>query len=101
MRLINWLVVLALVTTVVVGCQPNPDARDTQTALQRNPALGTSVDAGVPVFQAVTSPDGKLFRLNTRTGQMHLVTTDGLLELTDAIKVLRIGEYYKMADVTK
>ena len=51
-------------------------------------------------FQLTAGPDGKLFRLNTGTGETYLVTDTGLARLTDADEsvTLRVGEYYEMAD---
>ncbi len=53
-----------------------------------------------PPFQLTAGPEGKLFRLNTETGETYLVTETKLVRLTDANKsvFLRIGEYYEMAD---
>ena len=49
-------------------------------------------------YQLVTAQDGKLFRLNNQTGETYLVTDRGLVQLTDEWPMLRVGEYYQMAD---
>jgi hypothetical protein len=51
-------------------------------------------------FQLTPGPDGKVFRLNSETGETYLVTDSGLVELSDAAPVLRVGEYYEMADAS-
>ena len=72
-------VVLLASVTVLISCSQTP-----------NPAP----------FQLTANAGGKLFRLNTETGETYLVTESGLVNLTDADKsmTLRVGEYYEMAD---
>ena len=49
-------------------------------------------------FQLSTTPDGKMLRLNTKSGEIHLVTDEGLIHLNEKNPVLIVGEYYKMSD---
>lgn len=51
-----------------------------------------------PAYQLITAQDGKLFRLNSQTGETYLVTDSGLVQLTDKWPMLQVGEYYQMAD---
>jgi hypothetical protein len=44
-------------------------------------------------YQLVSTKDGKTIRLNTQTGDVHLVTDKGLIRLTDDNPVLEVGEY--------
>ncbi|MCG7940571.1 MAG: hypothetical protein N0C88_17220 [Candidatus Thiodiazotropha lotti] len=50
------------------------------------------------VFQMITTPDGKTLRLNTKSGETHLVTDQGLIHLSENNPVLVVGEYYEMSD---
>lgn len=63
--------------------------------------LVSCTQAPIPApFQLTAGPDGRLFRLNTGTGETYLVTDTGLSRLTDGDKsvTLHVGEYYEMAD---
>ena len=51
-----------------------------------------------PRYQLITATDGKIFRLDIKTGAVHYVTSDGMFPLTDQTPKLRIGEYYEMVD---
>ena len=51
-------------------------------------------------FQLVTTKDGRLYRLNTTSGEMQLVTDSGLRSIGSDLIVLHVGEYYEMEDAT-
>ncbi len=49
-------------------------------------------------YQLHTAPDGKIYRLNQKSGEIHLVTPDGLIRLSDGYVTLTKGSYYKLED---
>ena len=51
-----------------------------------------------PRYQLITATDGKIYRLDIKTGTVHYVTPSGMGLLTDHVPILRVGEYYQMAD---
>jgi len=59
-----------------------------------------NLESSSPSFQLVTTPEGKTLRLNSHTGETHLVTQSGLKRLDDDWVTLQVGEYYQMSDAT-
>lgn len=51
-------------------------------------------------FQLVTSADGRVLRLDGENGNVHLVTGDYLMHLSEGAPALVVGGYYRMADET-
>jgi len=51
-----------------------------------------------PRYQLTTTTDGKIYRLDTKTGAVHYITPDRMISLSDEIPMLRIGEHYQMSD---
>ncbi|MES2040427.1 MAG: hypothetical protein V4495_21620 [Pseudomonadota bacterium] len=49
-------------------------------------------------YQLLTTPDGKVYRLDAKSGSVHYVTTEKMLALNDELPTLHVGEYYQMAD---
>ncbi|MBI3728301.1 MAG: hypothetical protein HY254_08195 [Burkholderiales bacterium] len=49
-------------------------------------------------YQLLTTPDGKVYRLDVKSGSVHYVTTEKMLALNDELPTLHVGEYYQMAD---
>ena len=49
-------------------------------------------------YQLTTAADGKIYRLDTKTGAVHYITPERMVSLSDEIQMLRIGEYYQMSD---
>ena len=75
----NRSILLALVAAALAGCD--------------GPTLAAR-------YQVVTTADGRLFRLDTKDGTVHFLTSDSMTLLSDSTPVLRVGGYYKMADAT-
>ena len=51
-----------------------------------------------PRYEIVSAPDGKLFRLDTKGGAVHLITPESVTFLSESTPELQVGRYYKMAD---
>lgn len=51
-----------------------------------------------PRYQLTTAIDGKIYRLDTKTGAVHFITPERMVLLSDELPMLRIGEYYQMSD---
>ena len=49
-------------------------------------------------YQLITATDGKVYRLDAKTGAVHYISPDRMVPLSDEIPMLRIGEYYQMSD---
>lgn len=49
-------------------------------------------------YQLVTSPDGKVYRLDTKTGAVHYVTPDGTFSLSERTPKLKQGQYFQLED---
>lgn len=51
-------------------------------------------------YQLVTASEGKLYRLDTKTGALHYVTPERIYVITEevALPVLRKGQFYQMED---
>lgn len=78
---------------LVVSCEKIPWNTSTSP-----PQALAKTDEQKIIFQLITSNEGKLYRLNSSTGEIFVVTDTGLTELTSETTVLQIGQYYKMAD---
>ncbi len=53
------------------------------------------------VYQIHEAKDGRILRLNLQTGEMHLVSNEDLVSLSEKSPILKIGSYYKMEDGKK
>ena len=51
-------------------------------------------------YQMVTTTDGKLYRLDTKDGSVHYITSESMTHLVESTPELQVGGYYKMADAT-
>ena len=49
-------------------------------------------------FQLITATDGKIYRLDAKTGAVHYISPNSMVPLSDETPMLRIGEYYQMSD---
>ena len=49
-------------------------------------------------YQLNTATDGKIFRLDAKTGAVHYIMSDRMVPLSEELPMLRIGEYYQMSD---
>ena len=49
-------------------------------------------------YQLINSTDGKVYRLDAKTGMVHYISPGSMVLLSDATPMLQIGEYYQMSD---
>jgi hypothetical protein len=52
-------------------------------------------------YQIYEAKDGKIFRLNQQTGELHLIEGGSLVSLSEKTVVLKVGGYYEMEDGNK
>jgi hypothetical protein len=89
------LVFALLIAMSLVGCDKLPT---------QSPAPGWSVvklsdEEGTNRYQLHATADGKMYRLDTRTGQTSLVTEKGLTTLPDDRRIqLKVGAIYNLED---
>jgi hypothetical protein len=63
------------------------------------PALiGCEWPATASHYQVVTTADGKLYRLDNKSGDVHYITPESMTRLTESTQTLEVGQYYKMTD---
>ena len=60
--------------------------------------LLTTTYADQDAYSIYNAKDGRVFRLNHQSGDVHLVTEDGLLRLTEGKTKLIVGQYYKLEE---
>jgi hypothetical protein len=51
-----------------------------------------------PRYELITATDGKIYRLDNKSGAVHYVTSESLVHLSEEKPTLRVGEYYRMSD---
>lgn len=49
-------------------------------------------------YQLVVTTDGRVYRLDAKTGAVHFVSPEKMLALPEAFPKLTVGSYYEMAD---
>lgn len=49
-------------------------------------------------YQLLATPDGKVYRLDEKTGVINYVSTDGIFTLSEGIPKLKQGQYFQLED---
>jgi hypothetical protein len=49
-------------------------------------------------YQLLASPDGKVYRLDVKTGAVHYITPDGMFPLLSGTPKLTNGQYFQLED---
>ena len=49
-------------------------------------------------YQLVSGTDGKVYRVDAKTGAVHYISPGSMVLLSDATPMLQPGEYYQMSD---
>lgn len=53
---------------------------------------------GLQRYQLLASPDGKVYRLDAKTGAVQYVAPDGTFSLSEGTPKLKQGQYFQLED---
>ena len=59
---------------------------------------GCNLPTTGPRYQIISAADGGIYRLDTKEGAVHRILQEGMVQLSDQTPVLRVGDFYQMAD---